>query len=434
MKLGGKGRIVSIKSGEIDMSNNGRPTSIAELKLRNRDREDRRPPEVFNMKEKEQNQNVKEAGDKIAQAFMHRKYGKSEQESKEILSKFPLENPPVEELEQPFTPPPPVAAPPVEDIPLNRPQKKKNLFNLGNIPKFKHTSPLPKEMGPHAKRVPLLSKGLYTDVKEVFLRPFNFTEFCYLQAAMANNDESAILDVFDAAMSCDVRSLLDSDFKYYQWWMLLNSLPSNPIKLKWVSLYGNENEFLLNSSNLAANITDRSQAERDEYPDFSFPTVGDKEAFKKARDAMEAQGEDTQAFTFLVKKAQYLSGDSLEEKIEKAKNASPDALMFNLPKFIKKFSDFGVIEKFTSMDSNFNADDALEVLGFKAAALTERIDILENTDSFREYEIAEMKSGLADVVDEIARIRNDLKTTGEAAPKSETRTFSFDLADFFPEV
>lgn len=102
MKLGGKGRIVSIKSGEIDMSNNGRPTSIAELKLRNRDREDRRPPEVFNMKEKEQNQNVKEAGDKIAQAFMHRKYGKSEQESKEILSKFPLENPPVEELEQPL--------------------------------------------------------------------------------------------------------------------------------------------------------------------------------------------------------------------------------------------------------------------------------------------------------------------------------------------
>ena len=282
----------------------------------------------------------------------------------------------------------------------------------------------------HGQRFTPASRNLFYGDISIEIRPLDIVDIGDLYAAKVSDDESAFIDVVDRVLlNFDARDLTLPDFRHAMYWLKLNSFTNTPYKLRFRSLYGHTGYYTIKNSNLQ--ITSLNADIDDLIGALEFgldvPRVRDMEEYNSL--------ELSEKEKFLFKKARYVSGNSVREKLHNFNTKfTPDALFTTIPNFIEQFDSYGVIEKFETVDPEFQASEAVDYLNNR---LIEFQKLLLNIQSQPISDNSQMVDAIyaetVKITDEILRINTALAETGEAAPLSETFEFSLSIADFFPD-
>jgi hypothetical protein len=300
--------------------------------------------------------------------------------------------------------------------------------NLPSPDDVMHSYRIEKSLGgnPLSFREALPSNEVFYQHSALELRPFEVPEYAKLYRAREENDEGILFDTVDTVCSVDVRDLTIKDFRYLLYKLRINSSLKAPYKLSYTSAYGNRCEYTVNNTNLAVKVLEETAEEYAEWQaqGLTMPTLRDIEEYNGLNKRLGKEGE------FLWSRAKYITGRNVEDKIAKLQKLPPDFLFTEIEQFAAKFEAYGVTESVQLQDNKFVPQEALQKLRLELA----RIDsILEN----QSVAVALANSLFAQrgvLTDDINRIEHELTTTGEAAPRSETITFSIEIADFFPTL
>lgn len=202
-----------------------------------------------------------------------------------------------------------------------------------------------------------------------------------------------MIEALGATIDEDINELTIPDFYYLMYWHRLNSYPNSPFETKWVSMYGSDETYVLTPANIQVNHIKMTAAEYEAsvHSGLRIPTV---------YDLIEIQTRQKQATTddsWLIERAQFIQGNSLEEKLE-----TLDGLGIEFLEHMRQFgveSEHGVkedIEVQTSMtfaeavasvkksiaDGNDDMKDVLTALILQGHTVAEPVKIAMNIFSF----------------------------------------------------
>jgi hypothetical protein len=276
-------------------------------------------------------------------------------------------------------------------------------------------------------RVFLPSNNIFYEYPDLEMRQFDVPDLAVLFRAREEQDETLLIDAVAGTASVDVRDLTPADFRYLLYQHRLHDYLAHPYELTYTSFYGNRNTVTITKTNLRINML---KATKEEYAEalakgLCIMTVRDQEEFNSLKPTL---GPDAD---FYWSYAKHLQGETVRDKIDKikSKKVTPDFLFGEVVPFGKKFDDYGVIETIEIQDEKFDAEKAIAKL---ATEITEATAVLNN--SAISVAVADRIFARIGVMQtELDRINTELQT-GEAAPKSETISFSIEIADFFPVI
>lgn len=286
---------------------------------------------------------------------------------------------------------------------------------------------------PFATREALPSNEIFYKYPELILAPLEVPQYAQLYKARKENDESALIDVIGAATNIDIRDLTVKDFRYLMYKLRIISSVRAPYKLSYTSIYGNRNEFSINTTNLSVKILqDVTAEEYESYLErgFTMPTMRDQEEFNGLQRRLGNTGE------FLWSHAKYIAGSDVNNKITNLRELPKKLgilaadLFADIDYFANKFENYGVTESVDLTDKHFNASKAIEKLSTEIA----NTDQLLINQTLSVALVNNLVNRRKELVDDMARIEAEIANTGEAAPKRETIEFSIEIADFFPVI
>lgn len=279
---------------------------------------------------------------------------------------------------------------------------------------------------PLAFREALPSNEVFYQHPALELRPFEVPEYAKLYRARSENDEGILVDTVDAVCSIDVRNLTVKDFRYLLYKLRTNSSLKAPYKLSYTSAYGNRCEYTLNNTNLDVKVLESTAEEYAGWQaqGLTMPTLRDIEEYNAMSKRLGKEGE------FLWSRAKYVKGRNVVDKINNLQKMPPDFLFTEIEQFAAKFEAYGVTESVQLLDNKFEPKAALQKLRDDLA----KIDSILENQSVAAVLADSLFTQRGVLVDDINRIERELQTTGEAAPKRETITFSIEIADFFPTL
>lgn len=129
-----------------------------------------------------------------------------------------------------------------------------------------------------------------------------------------------LVSALAAAVDQDIRTLTVADFYYIMYWQRLNSYPNSPFEIDWTSRYGTDEKLVLTMDSLTVDFL---KADAEEYAGYTakglkLPSVADLIFLQNTTvDADER---------WLYERAQFLTGDSLEEKLRRLDEADMSLL------------------------------------------------------------------------------------------------------------
>jgi hypothetical protein len=274
-------------------------------------------------------------------------------------------------------------------------------------------------VGPTHQRVGLPSGFIPYEWKELQVRPFGVQDICNLDKAKEEDNFSILIDTIGGCMDQNVRELTIPDWRYLMYWLRLNSYPKSPYKITWTSKYSNPNELIVNSTNLKIITFNMPAEEYKTWTDqgFMLPTVRDMEIFRT-----EDLDRDTD---WLYRHAQYIEGDTVEEKIQNLKDFGIDGISL-ANEFVSKI-DYGVDETIEATDTKFDAQKWLDNLTTEIAELTRRNLAISDNEVHTALELR-----IQDLEAKAKEIQEDLKANKEVLPEKETVNIPMDITSFFP--
>lgn len=275
-------------------------------------------------------------------------------------------------------------------------------------------------------RVDLPSRHVFYSFPDVFVRPFKMKDLAKIWRAMQEKDFSQLVDALDATVAegVDIRDFLPQDFNFLMYWHRINSYPNSPYTVEWTSKYGNKNKHTVRDTNLDITTCELTQEEVDAYREYGLtaPTIRDAEVLK-----METMTPDQE---FLWERAQFVSGDTVEEKLANLDEFPDLSVEEHIHEFRKRL-EFGVKESITVIDQFFNAsaapanlrDGAQKIRDFVEANAGERV--VQFTE---EALLAKAK----EYEEEATEIEEKLAAGQPVMPKEEEITLTLDAFRFFP--
>jgi hypothetical protein len=274
------------------------------------------------------------------------------------------------------------------------------------------------------KRVMMPSNNkFYNSV--IYIRPFNSEELIELSSVRSEGklNQTLLMDIFDRTIKGrSVREFHLGDFQFIFYWLRLNSYTRTPMTFTATSKYGNKNKITIKSSDIQVRILEDLEMPEN----LTYPRLKDAESFENY--LIDKDEKNRALLEKAYSYAQYVIGNSVEEKLSKFLKLSPDD-MVDILRFDKLISDYGISERITYKDIHFEAKSALQTLEKDLKAL-ESVNLDEISEESMYDSIADSIKAISS---EIARIKHEIKTTGEAAASSETIIFKLRLENFFPE-
>lgn len=279
------------------------------------------------------------------------------------------------------------------------------------------------------RRVELPSRGVFYP-SAIFCRPLSPREVMHLASIRRSEDQSMLFDVLNnCVQNFDLRDLTLADFNFFFYWLRLNTFPSKPIKIRYISKYGNENQVEIAATNLSVTTLDITAEDYAKWCEKGFvaPSLRDGEEFN--REIAKYSEQEKATLTYAFSYAQFLQGDTIAEKLEKYYQLSTET-MFEIIEFSEIFK-YGVEEQVDVFDAKFNTQDAIAKLKADLADFEE----LDTTEIVNPVALQRLRAVQQEIRDDLDRIMRESETsnTGEAAPSSETITFQLNVEDFFPE-
>ncbi len=296
-------------------------------------------------------------------------------------------------------------------------------------------TPIPQNLKNKYSRVYLPSQGVL-GFDSVFIRPLDSEELMLLHEVRVSGSETALFDTLDRCIAdVDIRDLCLGDFRFIFYWLKIQSFTRNPYTVRFISKYGNKNVVSIGMTDLVIKALEIDDDDFDYYKEkgFVIPTLRDGEALNRFMSAIpektpeEKKAKD--AIFYRCTYAQYVQGNSIEEKLENLRTKYEPDDWVDIMEFANIIKDFGVEETIKVTDKHFEADKALEYLKNGIEEI-EKMDLIK----INQPDLLELiNTNKSRIQEEITRIETEIANTGEAAATSETVTFSLSLDDFFPE-
>lgn len=304
------------------------------------------------------------------------------------------------------------ATQPPEDPPLNDAKKAKYVKGTAKDANY--------------VRVDLPSKHVFYDFQDVFIRPFKIKELSKIWLATQENSFTHLVDAMDATLAdgVDLRDLLPQDFKFLMYWHRINSYPRSPFTIDWTSKYGDKLKHTVRETNLDITTCTMSRDEVEAYREYGLvaPTVRDVEVLK-----METMTPDQE---FLWERAQYVVGNSIEEKLARL-DEFPD---LEVEDHIYEFSErlkFGVTETVTVLNTMF--DPMRAITGLREQAKKVKNFVESNPDEPVIKMTGEALLEKAQEYETEAEEIEEALAAGKAVrPAEEQITLTVDAMNFFP--
>lgn len=297
----------------------------------------------------------------------------------------------------------------------------------------RHSSDVP----PGYQRITPPSRCVPYDCDDLVVRPLRLENLVAVAAAMKDRSDTALLDALAPCIVQDIRDLTEPDYKFFMYWLRINSFPRSPFKHQWISRYGNDNISVVNKENLHFDELKMTKAEYDKYRNMGirFPTVRDAEAIRNAN-----LGEDDAARMFLLERAQYvhldeeLYGAEFFDRRIQAMHEHPMGLEFL--EHIREFAALiphGVREVIPDqVDAKYEPKSAMEYLRRAAEGLIAFKDNNLTTASPEQIEVLTKRA--QDYADEADEIETKLANGETPTPRKEEVPVQFRVIDFFSAV
>jgi hypothetical protein len=157
----------------------------------------------------------------------------------------------------------------------------------------------------------LPSKFITYDFDSLNVRRFRPRDLSKLYQSARNEDFTIMIKVVGSTIDQDINVLTIPDFYYLMYWHRLHSYPNSPFEVKWRSKYGSDEIYTITKDNLVVNpikISPEGYASEVGLG-LRIPTVADLIDIQARKDTK------TDDDTWLIDRAQFLQGDSLEEKL-----------------------------------------------------------------------------------------------------------------------
>lgn len=298
----------------------------------------------------------------------------------------------------------------VDDIEFNTGISTKPLENQ-DIPEYKSTNP----MDERYERLELPSRCIFYDFDEIFIRRLTVIELGKIYRSITESNYSMFIDTIGNTINQKARDLTVADWYFVLYWLRLHSYPKSPFIVEWTSKYGNKNTHTVKTTNLEIKSIETPIEELQVYLDkgLTSPTVKDMEILQG--------GELSKEKEFMFSKAQYLSGNTVKEKLEKLEKIDDLSILEDINEFSAKI-EHGVIETVTLTDNKFEPIKAVE-----------HLKNVSNQIKLRAKEIGStlMLDQALDMDKEVEEIESSIKQGNIYLPKPEIRDFSINAKDFF---
>ena len=277
---------------------------------------------------------------------------------------------------------------------------------------------------PRYERIYLPSNCIFYDFDTIQVREFTVEDLALICKSVDTKNFSTMVDAIGNTIYGDVnvRELTTRDFFFLMYHHRLTDYPSSPWIIPWTSRYGNKITTQVEKSVLKILTMKMTKEEyKEKYLDkygITFPRVKDLEYLQDIDDKDADIG-------FMSKRAQYLIGDSFEDKMDRIKKAGVSLL-----EAIRSFNAeaaHGVEESVWLQDTKFEPKSALEYLCKTAEEMEE---IIKAAD----FDTSLLSEKLGEVEEEIGLIEKALADGSVIEPAKEEVGVKIDALKFFPSI
>lgn len=243
--------------------------------------------------------------------------------------------------------------------------------------------------------------------------------------AKQTQDISGFIDAVGSTLrDVDIRDLTPDDWFYVLYWHKYNSYNRTPLILTWESKYGNENEYIIQESDLKYIYPKLSQEEYDrEYysKGLVVPTLREWELLNTSTDLSP---EDKS----ILMRAQYFKGDTLEEKVDNYFDQGETLETLEIIEELKRKSHHGIVHTVDVIDAKFDPVEYIKNRKDYKASLDSDANLYRDTPAI----YTAFKQEAEEVAAEIITLEETLKNGGQVRAEVETQPVRFNALDMFP--
>lgn len=286
---------------------------------------------------------------------------------------------------------------------------------------------------PGLKAVRLPSNDVFYSA-QVSMRPFAWEELWGIAQGIEDQNLTPIIDAIGSTVQFSevgltVRDLTLPDFFYLMYMQRLLSYPSTPLTYSYVSRYGNAASFTVTETTLVTKILEESPEDyKKAWADrgLSPPRVKDLEALQ----GLVLSEEDT----MLWDRAQWLAGNSIEEKIAHAKVRGIPALELVRDFKASPFYSYGVDEVYTVRDPLFQPTVYLSKLVSEYETQLALRQALVGIQGPSSDDIDVLDISLVALKKEIDDLKQNLENGIVVEPEEEDVRVTVNALTFFPNI
>ncbi len=280
----------------------------------------------------------------------------------------------------------------------------------------------------------------YPEGTEIFIRDTGWHSLSHLYAARESESFTLLVDALSRCIhGLDTRDLTPPDFFFLMYWIRDNSFPTSPLRIEWISRYGNTNHLSIQKRDLVLTELEMTREEAAEWREkgITFPTVRD----------MEMLSDDDLPTTdrWMLQYAQYAAienpaassdytGDKIAALHALSKQHGLEKSIALIDEFAGKITH-GVRESFTIRDPQFEplaAAQHFENLGKRIMSTLEEMP--EEDTRGKEDVFLGLLSRANAYLAEAAGIRAAVEAGETVVAEEEVVALSITATDFFPSL
>ena len=271
------------------------------------------------------------------------------------------------------------------------------------------------------------SRFAFYDFDDIQIRQFSVPDMFTVTKVQASENLTMLIDLIAGTATEDVRDLTVKDFYYLMYTQRHISYPRTPFKITWPTRYGNRSTVEVKKTDIIttdATISKHDFQEKYTKRGLCIPTVRDWELLET-----ETLSEEMR---WTYERAQYVIGDSIEEKVERLYRMGTEALEL-IPELTADCVH-GVNEELTVIDPQFSPVLWLGELRKRYVALAKDFESATKVPGFNQELVDYYNAEVNRVEDEINDIENKLQTGTPVLPTPEKVTVKINLFTFFPTL
>lgn len=280
---------------------------------------------------------------------------------------------------------------------------------------------LSKEKAPYVKNqidaryqsIYLPSMFKFYDFKTIMVRTFEIRDLSKMYSCLQSESYKLFKEVIQGCVDVDVDLLTPGDFKYLCYWLRTNSYTKTPIRVEWMSKYGNKCISEVTKANITTLELDTDMKVLEPWikKGFTVPTMKFADIFQ--------DGQLSESDDFMYSNAQYFQGNTWEEKIqtmEKYLNENGLEALADVEEW-DKLTEHGVEEQMKVYNLNFDVQKYKELL---ESRIRKAKILLNNLQDKEGEDYLVVSSGLVTTQKELEDLNKKLEKGEEIRPEPET--------------